>query len=109
MSVDFYVKLFALSPMEQRYLEFLAEEDEDLQKTIADSVTVWRNDLRKRYPEPLACRRVFIEGLLSRTAAKFRSIDEMRAGAAFVLFLSDEVERRVQQMDNEEKREINWN
>ncbi len=102
MNPQFYIAFFRLASEDRRAFEVLIEDDELIQKAVADCADMWRAKMRAVFPDPLQCRQTFlIRAVLISAKAGLRSGYGPDVAAAFALFLCDMVERRVRTLDFE--------
>jgi len=104
MNLGFYEEFLGLNPEDRQYFKFLTEEDDDFVCLIEDSAFIWRNHLRKLFPDPIECRRDFLaKSLALGTKNGLRNEGGSQLAAAFALYFTDRVEQRVRQLDAEQK------
>ena len=109
MTEEFYEVFFGLNPEDWQHFKFLTEEDDEFGCLIEDSAFIWRNHLRKLFPDHIECRRVFLaKSLVLGTKNGLRNEGGSQLAAAFALYFADRVEQRVRQLDTEKNYE-QWN
>ncbi len=108
MKLKFYIAFFRLADEERRAFEELAEDDELIQKTIADCAVIWRESIRQIHTDPIQCRHVFLlRALLIMIRRGLNPGYGMNFAAAFALYICDRVEQRVRALDFEAE-QLQW-
>ena len=102
MPVDFYAAFFNLTADARAEFEFLVEDDDTLENTVADCADLWRGKMRVIYQDPILCRHVFLaRSTLIAAKGGIKNGYGCQVAAAFALYLCDRIERRVRELDFE--------
>ena len=102
MPIDFYAVFFNLSGDARAEFEFLVEDDDILENTVADCANLWRDKMRVIYQDPILCRHVFLaRSTLIAAKGGIKNGYGCQVAAAFALYLCDRIERRVRELDFE--------
>ena len=104
MPVDFYAAFFNLTADARAEFDFLVEEDYTLESTIEHCADLWRGKMRVSYQDPILCRHMFLaRSALIATKEGIKNGCGCQVAAAFAFYLCDRIERRVHELDSEDK------
>ncbi len=102
--MNLYAVLLCFSDEECRQLNEFIEDEQQYSAAVEYSASVWRDQLRPLYEDPTMCRQAFLAQAMSKCAeAASKHPFGYRVLAAFFLTLTDQIEIRVRELDQEEE------
>lgn len=99
----YYCSLFLLCPHEMEAFKEVFDEEEALRKTVECGAKIWRNTLRREFPDHIVCRqRCIMKTILQTVKSHPRAEMTPSLCRAISFAMADLVERRVAELDAEQ-------